>query len=232
MRDQNHKIASMFSIVSTLAEDMHGVKMGLNHLAMTRANAPNLEKPKSVPFIQKNDSKLITVSDNEDDSEEESDSDLEESDNEEDSDLESDLESDNESFHDDIKVLKLNANEEDLEDLEDVEDLEDLEDVEDVEDELYETQSVSSETSKLISPFVEETLPLKYDNIDSEEPNVNIYASDLKTININLEESNFDSIDFKKLSLQKLRSLVVEKGLLEDASKSKKNELLKLLEDE
>ena len=35
MRDQNHKIASMLSLVSTLAEDMNGVKMGINHLAMT-----------------------------------------------------------------------------------------------------------------------------------------------------------------------------------------------------
>ena len=32
MRDQNHKIASMLSLVSTLAEDMNGVKMGLNQL--------------------------------------------------------------------------------------------------------------------------------------------------------------------------------------------------------
>ena len=34
MRDQNHKIASMLSLVSTLAEDMNGVKMGLNQVAM------------------------------------------------------------------------------------------------------------------------------------------------------------------------------------------------------
>ena len=31
IRDQNHKIASMLSIVSTLAEDMNGVKMGLSN---------------------------------------------------------------------------------------------------------------------------------------------------------------------------------------------------------
>ena len=36
MRDQNHKIASMLSLVSTLAEDMNGVKMGLNQLAVIR----------------------------------------------------------------------------------------------------------------------------------------------------------------------------------------------------
>ena len=33
MREQNHKIASMLSLVSTLAEDMNNVKMGFNHLA-------------------------------------------------------------------------------------------------------------------------------------------------------------------------------------------------------
>ena len=36
MRDQNHKIASMLSLVSTLAEDMNGVKMELVQLAGTR----------------------------------------------------------------------------------------------------------------------------------------------------------------------------------------------------
>ena len=36
MRDQNHKIASMLSLVSTLAEDMNIVKIGLNHVAMSQ----------------------------------------------------------------------------------------------------------------------------------------------------------------------------------------------------
>ena len=38
-----------------------------------------------------------------------------------------------------------------------------------------------------------------------------------------------DSIDYKKLTLSKLRSIVVEKELVADSSKLKKNELLKLL---
>ena len=38
MREQNHKINSMLSLISTLAEDMNGVKMGLNHLAMAKFN--------------------------------------------------------------------------------------------------------------------------------------------------------------------------------------------------
>jgi hypothetical protein len=55
-----------------------------------------------------------------------------------------------------------------------------------------------------------------------------ISSFELKTININLDE-HIDPIDYKKLSLQKLKSVVVEKGLVSDASKLKKNDLLKLL---
>ena len=55
-------------------------------------------------------------------------------------------------------------------------------------------------------------------------------VSDLKSIHANLEETNTDHSDYKKLSLPKLRSIVTEKGLAQDASKLKKNELIKLLE--
>ena len=41
MRDQNHKIASMLSLVSTLAEDMNGIKMGMNHLAISTFGGSN-----------------------------------------------------------------------------------------------------------------------------------------------------------------------------------------------
>jgi hypothetical protein len=66
----------------------------------------------------------------------------------------------------------------------------------------------------------------------NEEKLSDMFSSDLKTININLEDSNTSNIDYKKLSLPKLRSVVTEKGLATDTSKLKKNELLKLLEVE
>ena len=55
---------------------------------------------------------------------------------------------------------------------------------------------------------------------------------DLKSINIsNLEESkNDDNIDYKKMSLTKLKNIVSEKGLSKDTTKLKKHELLKLLD--
>ena len=48
-------------------------------------------------------------------------------------------------------------------------------------------------------------------------------------IHINLEETKSESMDYKKMALPKLRSVVTEKGLISDASKLKKNELLNLL---
>ena len=51
----------------------------------------------------------------------------------------------------------------------------------------------------------------------------------LKSISINENVSSKGKEDYKKMSLNKLRDVVCAKGLVVDASKLKKNELLKLL---
>ena len=224
MRDQNHKIASMLSLVSTLAEDMNGVKMGLNQLAVTRMGGSfpqNFEQPlekSRVPFNQ--ETKLIEVSDGEDDEDEDDDDDYDD-----DLDEEIDTDEDDESNHDVVKVFKIDMNSQnqyedslsgnnlELDDLD--------EELDELDDELSEVQSLSSKSSKL-SNKLEETV---YGETLQESLNI----SDLKTISINLEDPHPDSLDYKKLSLPKLRSIVSEKGLATDASKLKKNELLKLL---
>jgi hypothetical protein len=43
--------------------------------------------------------------------------------------------------------------------------------------------------------------------------------------------STSDETDYKKMPINKLRTIVIEKGILEDPSKLKKPELVKLLED-
>ena len=101
--------------------------------------------------------------------------------------------------------------------------LEGFDDLDDLDDDLSQVQSLSSKSSKL-SNKLEETL---HEEI-IQEP-LNFSSSDLKTISINLEDSHSDSLDYKKLSLPKLRSIVSEKGLASDTSKLKKNELLNLL---
>ena len=89
-----------------------------------------------------------------------------------------------------------------------LEDLDDLENLDDLDD----TSSTSSDS-------IQTTDVKKIDNF-----------MDLKSINITLEETKTDkSVDYKKMALPKLRSVVSEKGLSSDSSKLKKNELLKLL---
>jgi hypothetical protein len=247
IREQNHKVASMLSLVSTLAEETNGIKMGMNHLAMTSFGGSGRFFQQSVQKDEeydqtgkleededeeqdddeeddeshdekKKEHNLISVSDDSDDSETESyGSELESvSDDSDDDNIEELLETNDDEVasHNDIKVLKLNItndlfenNEHAKEDFEDVEDLEVLE--------VLDSQSVE----------------LNGDLVLAEETNdENLLTTDFKTININLEDStNNESLDYKKLSLPKLRSIVAEKGLSTDSSKLKKQDLLKLL---
>lgn len=237
MREQNHKISSMLSLVSTLAEDMNGFKIGLNHLAINSMGGgtmyahPQQFDELNTAFISTNDHKITVSDDEEDDSDNDSESEI----------LDDEIGSVSEdSVSDDVKVLKLNFNKEDSED-DDASETMDFEDnIEDLE-QLDELEDTNSETSNVNSEFVADTLDLNYEenfeNQTGEQSNVdehieNISTSDLKKININLEETNSESLDYKKLPLPKLRNIVAEKGLTVDTSKLKKHELLKLLECE
>ena len=230
-REQNHKISSMLSLVSALAEEVNGSKMIIHQLTMNHQpqNQQFFEQPNLEKRIVQNDN-LILVSDDEEDSDV---SEAEDSDEEDDSDSdaasevsidENELDDDDDSVielgeSNDVKVLKLNINndkddsdsdddlsEASLDDLDNLDDLEDLEDLEDLDD-----SSTSSVSIK-------------------EEKNDNIKSMDLKSINITLEETKPEQpLDYKKIALPKLRSIVTEKGLSSDSSKLKKNELLKLL---
>jgi hypothetical protein len=251
-REQNHKISSMLSLVSSLAEELNGTKMVVQHLTMRAApisqnfqqqqqQQSNLEEN----FVPNN--KLISVSDDEDsdsESESESGSDSSESieilddENEEDDKNEEEID-DNSSENsensensvieignnNDIKVLKLNINQnnDDHESSSSSEennlDFDDLDEL----DELDESDNLDKldHLDKAEVPVMETT----EDNVQPSD----IKTMDLKSININLEETKHESMDYKKMSLPKLRSIVTEKGLTSDSSKLKKNELLKLL---
>ena len=218
-REQNHKISSMLSLVSSLAEEVNGSKMIIHQLTMNHQpqnqqffqhQQPNLEKR-----IVQNDN-LILVSDDEEEDSEEDDSDSDAA-SEVSIDESVDDDSDNSVIElgdhsNDVKVLKLNIsdNNDDSsasgDDLEEMDDLEGLDEMDDLED-----SSTSSVSIK-------------------EEKNDNIKSMDLKSINITLEETKPEqSLDYRKMALPKLRSIVAEKGLSSDSSKLKKNELLKLL---
>ena len=92
-RDQNHKISSMLSLVSSLAEELNSNKMMVNHLTMLGAStlqggmAHSREK-NTLDLIP--NSELIDVSDDEDadddEDEDDDDDDCEDEDNDEDED--------------------------------------------------------------------------------------------------------------------------------------------------
>jgi len=282
MRDQNHKIASMISLVSTLAEDMNNIKFGMNQLAVSAFNGGSINQfNNNSRNLNNNDNddddndddnedndddndenndekKLITVSDDSDsDDDDDSDSDDESHDSESKSgsviDLNSDIESDKNSEIDEIdeiddannniKILKLDIKSDLFENIEENNDLEDLEELEVLEEEildnLSDSQSVNFDANndELTNELINELTNDLTNNInethipvqENSDANLQISESTLKSININLEESNNESHDYKKLSLTKLRSIVVEKGLSTDTSKLKKQDLLKLL---
>ena len=179
---------------------------------------------------------LIAVSDDDDSNEETNDDDSVMDDSGSDIDAASlsdeDQDSDDESSDEDeqlVKVLRLNipapGNNEDM-GFNGLEDLDDLMD---------EALSVSSDDSSEYQLDIQASDFISAEEI-KDETHLNISASDLKTINISLEEGGeehgVESVDYKKLPLPKLRNIVTEKGLAADAAKMKKNELLKLLESE
>lgn len=252
LRDQNHKIASMLSLVSTLAEDMNGVKMGLNQLAEFNrtigGNPPsNLTQPletKTVPFNPENT--LIEVSDG--DYEDEDDDEDDEDDEDDDDDYQDDDEYQDEDFNDssddDDDHLVISADV-DL----GIVDSNNYADIDEDNDDLkvltlnltQETDTHNNSVTKLqlneidtkLDTLVTDDANLNNENETNNEHTMNDISNnvfDLKSIHANLEETNTDHSDYKKLSLPKLRSIVTEKGLAQDASKLKKNELIKLLE--
>ena len=229
MREQNHRIASMLSLVSTLAEDVNGVKFGLNHLAVNYIGGgqPLAQNVETTNFL--NQENLIPVSDDEDDDDDDNDDDDDEESSddensvlvleENDSDvnnmelIENDSDSDIDSEFGDrseVKVLKINISNE-------------------LNDHINELELQSGNELEELADTLDDTAD-EHNTITDDTSNENSFdMSNLKTINIHLEENKNDATDYKKLSIQKLRSVVAEKGLAGDTSKLKKHDLFKLL---
>jgi hypothetical protein len=220
LQEQNHKINSMVGLVSTMAEEMSYLRNRL-----TQIGAPPNPVSEQISFEQ---NKLIEVSDGEydSDSDNESESDQHETSSETDSDSDS-VESDEdnqltllneENEQSNIKVINIHDNNNDkpfepiLSELEELNNNDVDEYDNDKYDEYNDDESESSESVNLVE-------------LDSNNDlNSLDISSDNKNINVDLSV-----LDYKKLSLGKLRNIVIEKGLTKDASKLKKHDLLELL---
>ena len=261
LRDQNHKISSMVSLVSAMAEEVKGVRMKggpvhpLNNMypfgsinSMNSMNSMNtINSDSLIPVSDGEDDDDDDDDDEDDDEEDEDDDDDDDEDEDEDQDEEQENNSEKTSFKNiflkennigDENMKIFNFKKEDEDDLVDLDnELDDIEDLEndlendfdndlkndfDEEKELNEIIHNSTELEDLSEIELNHSFPNNGDKVNMDF---------LKTIHIsNLEEDeNQNMNDFKKLSLNKLRNVVVEKGLVTDASKMKKPDLLKLL---
>ena len=186
-REQNHKIASMLSLVSSLAEEVNGTKMIIHQLTANpqmQQQAPffyqNKEPALESKIIKNNDS-LIAVSDDESDSESECDSDAEseESIDEESEESGSDSDSDSqEEQNNTIKIFKLNISGNDEES--EADELDESSD--------SDANSVA-ENSVAESSVAESSVAESLDDLDIETTDVKKIDNfmDLKSINITLE---------------------------------------------
>ena len=247
-REQNHKIASMLSIVSSVAEELNNMRGAINFVggSINNNNSPNIIELNSSFNSNNNNNNfeqikrmdLIEVSDDE---EEEEDEDLEEEDLEEEDSVE-DLE------EEDLEEEDLE--EEDLEEEEEEDDFveADLEEVKDIKvlklsvsgtninhdeiDELHNDEEIDELHNDDID-FDDNESIVSIDATSIHDNNtIKIANFDLKSISFdtNLEEKNqLNSSEYKKLSANKLKNIAIEKGLTTKSSKLSKQELLSLL---
>ena len=173
--------------------------------------------------------------DEDDDDEDDDDDDLEDDDDDDDDDLEDDLEDDDETDDEsveDVEEVSLNLLNNKENNLEEIVDLD--QSIFNLEDTIEDT---IENNGNIKSIHLEEPIDLNFINKENESMNENepmneFLTSDLKSISItDLEETNKKQ-DYKKMSINKLREVVVEKGIIAEASKLKKQDLLKLLGDE
>jgi hypothetical protein len=237
MNEQNHKISSMLGLVSTMAEELNFVRSRMQVISsgvLSGQSGGLREAAYSQP--NNSDNSLIPVSDDdteggdEDEDTEDGDEDDEDDDDEDDSEGE-DLESESDDEEEDKQNIKTINMGESL-------------DVNIQCEALAEEEDNEGEGTSSNSELEDDLESLSEENLDEVENDADLMASKsitltnadfIKSIDIStLEESHKDSdtYDYKKMSLNKLRSVVVEKGLATDSSKLKKNELLKLLSSE
>ena len=224
LSENNHKMQAMMGLVSTMAEEMQYFRSKIHSNPMTTNNTDTTHVVSNFLGGANKEDELIEVSDSE----------IEEDDD--------DSEAESEDLEEEDEDDDLEAESEDLED-------DDLDDLEEDDLEADEVSVASLEDNKKIITIdidLGASNEMTFDSEEIEDTNMNdLNLSNLedldvslKTIAIDMDISNIgdtnisinkEKDDYKKIPLNKLRDLVCEKGLAKDASKLKKNDLLKLL---
>jgi len=242
--EQDHKLTSMIGLVSTMAEESQFFRSKLNMLQQKFAtqDLPMADKIQYASLMMGgNKEALIAVSDDESDNDSDSDHSDSDSDDEDenndDVDDNTDDSDDNNDNDDDEEIIEMNRlnlsfvnnNSPDDNLLQD-DNLNSI--IEDISTGNFETNP-EIKTVHLVQPIDLEEAEISL----SDEPKVmEDGMTFLKSVSINDLSDGPDvntlKSEYKKMSINKLREVVVSKSLISDASKLKKNEILKLLGDE
>ena len=260
LNEQNLKIRHMVGLVSTFADELKVINQrinGINENIVTLSKGEMqidsiLLKPPSLIEVSDDDaSDAVEDDESNSDSNTESASELE-------SDSDSDSDTDSETENVDIKQYKSINNEVNTSTIKTINMGETLDikpksetieyasstsviSVSDVENDDEEEDKNENDDDDEISISNEESLIItsvntltSFDAFDGRVSNFLSNSDELiKSIDIStLDDNNIgsESSDYKKMSINKLKSIAIAKGLIADSSKLKKNELLKLLE--
>ena len=216
MSEQDHKMASMLGLISTMAQELQFFRSNLSQPELTKPEEPRdmrthiILDPNNLVVGQPT---LISVSDDEDETNDDEVSDDEETDDETNDEETDNEETDNEETDDEVS------------------DDEDKDKVFDLEEHNLNNNANLNGSHNIKSIHLEELIDLNLDQ-EPEEPLLDHSDGpllDLQTISISDLEEVDKKPDYKKMSLSKLQEDIVETGIVADASKLKKNDILKLL---
>lgn len=230
--EQNHRLNAMLELVTTLAQEVNVFKANnMNNVHMMPMN------PSQGIDINLTETNLINVSDGErestigtaeeeddsdedDESDDESEDEIEDESDEEDESEEENDEDDNES--DDNPIIDLSAIDESIINIDNI---------------INKNESLESHASDITFPVLEEE---KNENSNSkfivlsEELNENENDdndNDNSPVSLPNPMAHVTTLDYKKMSMNKLKEYAISKGLITESNKMKKNELIKLLTD-
>ena len=229
MAEQDHKINSMIGLVTTMANETQFFRSKI-HAIQQQLDLTTTDQLHSIQLSTNNlgegeiNKNLISVSDNEydededDDEEEDDDDDDDDEDEDEDDDDDEDDEDNDENLDEDIDYLNNKSIK--------VITLSDDNKIENIANhKLIHLDSLDENNDASISNHLIEELNANSDN--------NNFLSNISINDLGENEDQQSSKnEYKKLALNKLREVVVSKGLTTDASKLKKNDILKLLGEE
>jgi cobalamin biosynthesis protein CobT len=229
MNNQNQKFSSIVGVVTSLAEELNSIKMCISNSFNNISNISTNTKTINTNLIPVSDD---DEEDDEDDDEEEDDNDQEtDEDDEEDNEQENNCENENDENNEEetnfINTEKINQ-------------------IINIKDKLLEEPEVKYiylETSKeencdifeMISQEenLREQMPIKEINLKEEDiiQGSTIEETQVEELLTDINSIKPEVIDYKKMSLTKLRTIILEKGLSDhNISKLKKNDLLQILE--